>query len=188
MKSLRALVVLLLAALASACLGLTQAGTRAGPRLQAVGVDRFTVVAQPAGQATGGENLSWMLAEWATAEAEKSLIQRRVAASVQRPPAGGGKKQPRLSGEVVMPVSLPPHLKGLSAAGSDGSLATASVRLVDEEGRPLAEGTASVDWDDVRWLKGAKHRRPRPVNEALAEAARKAVDLAVRQLEESLRG
>ena len=189
-------VVLVLAVLGSACagsgLGMTRAGLRTRePRLPAVAVNRFTVVAQPVGRAqvpTAGQNLSWLLAESATSEAEKSLLSRRVASSVQRPAAGGGDKQPRLSGEVVMPVSLPPHLKGLAAAGLDGSLATASVRLVDEEGRTLGEGTASVDWDDVRWLRGAKYKRSRPVSEALADAARRAVDLAVRQLERSLGG
>ena len=129
-----------------------------------------------------------MLADWATSEAEKSLLRRRVAASVQGTGAGGGEKQVRLSGEVIMPVSLPPNLKGLAASGSDGSLATATVRLVDQEGRTLGEGTASVDWNDVRWLRGAWYKRPRPVNQALSDAARKAVDLAVRHLGQSLGG
>ncbi len=188
-------VVLLLAVLGSACVGSGHGATRTGPRARepqfpAVAVDRFTVVAQPVWRAqvpTAGEDLSWMLADWATSEAEKSLLSRRVAASVQRTVTRSGQKQARLSGEVIMPVSLPPNLKGLSAAGSDGSLATA-VRLVDEEGRTLGEGTASVDWDDVRWLRGTKYKRPRPVNEALSDAARKAVDLAIRQLRKSLGG
>ena len=189
-------VALLLAVLGSACAGSGQGTTRAGPRareprLPAVAVDRFTVVAQPLGRAqhpAAGQDLSWMLAESATSEAEKSLLQRRVAASIQRTVARNGEKQARLSGEVIMPVSLPPNLKGLSAAGSDGSLATATVRLVDQEGRTLGEGTASVDWNDVRWLRGARYRRPRPVNQALSDAARKAVDLAIRQLRQSLGG
>ena len=197
MKSLFAkTVVLLLAMVGSACVGSGQGVTRTGPRARepqfpAVAVDRFTVVAQPVGRAQGptaGQDLSWMLAESATSEAEKSLLQRRVAASVQRTGAGGGEKQARLSGEVTMPVSLPPNLKGLAAAGSDGRLATATVRHVDEEGRTLGEGTASLDWNDVRWLSGAKHRRSRPVNQVLFDAARKAVDLAVRQLGQSLGG
>lgn len=197
MKSLfRTAVALLLTVLGAGCAGSGQGVTRVGPRAReprfpAVAVDRFTVVAQPLGRAqlpAAGQDLSWMLAESATAEAEKSLLSRSVAASVQRTVARSGEKQARLSGEVIMPVSLPPHLKGLSAAGSDGSLATASVRLVDAEGRTLGEGTARVGWDDVRWLRGAKHKRPRPVNEALSDAARKAVDLAVRQLGQSLGG
>lgn len=153
MKSSFQTVVLLLAVLGSACAGFGLDMNRAGPRARearfpAVAVDRFTVVAQPLGRAqlpAAGQDLSWMLADWATSEAEKSLLQRRVAASVQRTVAGGGEKQARLSGEVIMPVSLPPNLKGLAAAGSDGSLATATVRLVDQEGRTLGEGTASVD-------------------------------------------
>ena len=189
-------VVLVLAVLGSACAGSGQGMTRTGlrarePRLPVVAVDRFTVVAQPVGRAqvpTAGQDLSWMLAESATSEAEKSLLQRRVAASIQRTVARNGEKQARLSGEVIMPVSLPPNLKGLSAAGSDGSLATATVRLVDQEGRTLGEGTSSVAWDEVRWLTGTKYRRPRPATEALADAARKAVDLAVRQLDLSLGG
>ena len=196
MKSIcRTTMVLLLTVLSLACFGSTQPATRSPrapvPRLTAVVVDRFSVVAQPLGRAqaqAGGEDLSWMLAGWATSEAEKSVLQRQVAASVQRANAGGGEKQPHLSGEVVMPVSLPPHLKGLSAAGSSGSLAVASVRLVDGEGRTIGEGTASVDWDGVRWLTGARYRRPRPVNNALVDAARKAVDLAIRDLHRSLEG
>lgn len=196
MKALRAAIVLFVSVLASACLGSGGGTIRTGPparepRLPAVAVDRFSIVAQPAGHAqvqAGDEDLSWILAEWATSEAEKSVLQRQVATSVQRTAAGGGEGKPRLSGQVVMPVSLPPHLKGLSAAGSGGSLATASVRLVDGEGRTLGEGTASVDWDGVRWLTGARYRRPRPVNQALVDAARKAVDLAVRDLRRSLRG
>jgi hypothetical protein len=196
MKSIcRTTMVLLLSALSLACLGSTQPATRspAEPvlRLTALVIDRFSVVAQPVGRAqvqAGGEDLSWTLAEWATREAEKSVLQRQVAASVQRANAGGGEKQPRLSGEVVIPVSLPSNLKGLSAAKSSGSLAVASVRLVDGEGRTLGQGTASVDWDGVRWLTGARYRRPRPVNNALVDAARKAVDLAIRDLRQSLGG
>lgn len=56
MKSFRASIVLILAVLGSACAGsgqrMTRAGTRARePRLPAVAVDRFTVVAQPIGRA-----------------------------------------------------------------------------------------------------------------------------------------
>lgn len=190
MKPLRASILMAVAVLASACLGSIRGTTRTGagvrePRFPEVAVARFAIVAQPAGREQvrpDGNGLSWILAESATAEAEAVLLESRIAAAVHRASAAGGERQPRLSGEIVMPVSLPPHLKGLAAAGSDGNLATASVRLVDAKGRTLGEGTASVHWNDVRWLTGAKHRRPRSANQALADAARKAANLAVLQM------
>lgn len=104
MKGSLQTVVLLLAVLGSACVGSGHGATRTGPRAREprfpdVAVDRFTVVAQAVGRAqapAAGQDFSWMLAESATAEAEQSLLSRRVAASVQRTVARSGEKQARL--------------------------------------------------------------------------------------------
>jgi hypothetical protein len=178
-------LITLLAIVIAACLSGTEAGAKprvlqplfstlavAGLTIEPQTVDRFPKPAL-------NEDSAQILAEGATRQAERSLLRFRIAASVVREKPGA-QPLPRLAGVVRMPVSLPSGLHGLKAARQKGDLATATVEILDAEGRILATGTAAVAWNDVRWLRGGpRYRRSRPVYEVLAEAARKSVDLAV---------
>lgn len=182
-------IATLVAILLSACLGSADAGAslrmpKAESRFSTLAVAVLTIEPRPVDRSSGpalGDGFARFLAEGATTQAERSLVQSRIAASVVKE-TPGAQRLPRLVGAVRMPVSLPPGLHGLEAARHKGDLAVATVELLDAEGRVLATGTAAVEWNDVRWLRGARYRRSRPVNQVLGEAARKSVDLAIERL------
>lgn len=180
-------LITLLAIVIAACLSGTEAGAKPRvpqPRFSTLAVAGLTIEPQTVDRlprSAFSEDLALILAEDATSQAARSLLRSQIAASVVREKPGA-QPLPRLAGVVLMPVSLPPGLHGLKAARHKGDLAIATVELLDAEGRVLATGTAAVAWNDVRWLRGARYRRVRPVYEVLAEAARKSVDLAIEQV------
>lgn len=172
----------------SACLGAAEIG--ANPRapnpesqFSRVAVAGLTIEPQPVdlSRPALSDDFAQILAEGATSQAERSLLRSRIAGSVVREKLRA-QRLPRLVGAVRIPVSLPPDLHGLKAARQKGDLAIATVQLLDVDGRVLATGTAAVEWNDVRWLRGAKYRRSRPVREVLAAAVRKSVELAIERL------
>ena len=180
------LVVILVSLwLGSAAMGAHRRTAGPGSRFPALTVEGLTIEPQPVERLPRpalSDDFARILAEDATSQAERSLLNMQLTGSVVRKAETGAQRLPRLVGAVRIPVSLPPDLHGLKAARQKGDLATATVQLLDAEGRVLATGTAAVEWNDVRWLRGAKYRRSRPVYEVLAEAARKSVDLAIEQV------
>jgi hypothetical protein len=137
----------------------------------------FTIAPQPLeGSAipTGRETFIQLLATAATDQAASSLVQQGVDVS-----AG----QLTVRGSVRTMIALPPDVYGLAAARRKGSLATASVQLVDANGNVVAAREARIAWSDVRWLTGApRYRRGRPVEEVLLDGVRLSVKRALGQL------
>jgi len=118
------------------------------------------------------------LTDEAARQAERSLVRHHLAETAETMEGKG----PTLTGVVRLPVVLPRDVYGLNAASRKGSLATATLRISGADGTILKEGTASIDWDDVRWLRGARRRRNRTPDEVLSDAVRKVVDRAVTRL------
>lgn len=133
------------------------------------------------------------LVEAATARAERSLRQQRIAATVERlslPIIGGDRasesgaaEPPRLAGTLRLPVSLPPLWTGPQAWFRHGPFATAEVELRQADGVVIARAAATLDWREIRWFTGAgRLRRSRPLDEVLIDFARKATDRAIKRL------
>lgn len=141
----------------------------------------FTIEPQGAAVPAGREMFVQLLASAATDQAARSLA--RKGATI---PAG----QLTVKGSVRMAVSLPPGVRGLAAARRKGSLATASVQLVDQSGNVVAAREASIAWSGVRWLAGARHgyRHSRSIEEVLLDGVRLSVDRAVEDLRDRIPG
>lgn len=122
------------------------------------------------------------LSEEATARAERTLLKQRLAGRVIRmAPSVSGAGVTVLSGVVRLPVSVPLRQTGARAAFRRGSFATASVQLRRPDGTS-SQQEITLDWQDSRWLQGARIRRARKVDDVLADFVRKAVDHAVKDL------
>lgn len=124
------------------------------------------------------------LAATAGERAARTLKGRRLAAEI-RTLTGGETAVPGtdavLAGTIRLPAPLPRDLGGAPAAFRKGVLAEARVRL-SRPGAPTAEARASLDWREVRWVRGFRMARLRPTEEVLEDAVRKVVDRAVRRL------
>ena len=167
----------------SGCLSAGSVHPRAGSTVfpAPLKIAGFTIESQPlegCAVPTGRETFVRHLASAATDQAARSLVQKGVAVSTG---------QLTVMGSVRMVVSLPPSVHGLAAARRKGSLATASVQLVDESGDVVATREASIAWSDVRWLAGApRSRHSRPIEEVLLDGVRLSVDRAVEDLRDLL--
>ena len=163
------------------------------PLFEQVSVRPFVILPRPINGSRDRpdvESVLRRLSEEATRQAGRTLLGHRLAGKVERletpGPRPGGIT---LVGSVRLPVALPPGVIGLRASSRRGPFAYAQVSLQGASGRPLATGEATLEWDDVRWLRGARVRRNRPLDQVLEHATRKAVDRAVRRLKASdLRG
>jgi hypothetical protein len=165
----------------------------------------FAIVAQPidgASNRVDQQTIVRRLAEEATARAERSLLQQRIAVAVEQlpfpvaggvsvtavtsdsRPGGAGAEGPvQLEGTVRLPVSLPAPLTGPRSWFHRGPFATAEVELRRAGGAVIAREAATLDWRDVRWFTGAgRLRRSRPLDEVLIDFARKATDRAIKRL------
>lgn len=93
----------------------------------------------------------------------------------------------RLSGELSLPLALPPEARGSYAFFRPGQLAHVRLQLENEEGIVVAGSERAFDWKSVRWTTGARSfRRARRPEAALLDATEKAVDLAVREMVDQL--
>ncbi len=175
----------LLAVSLSGCLTAAPAHAGAGaiPSPLTWKIANFTIEPQPLAGSTERETFTALLASAATGQAARSLVRQGVAAAVEKArPEAALAGEITVVGSVRMAVALPPNVRGLTAARRQGSLAVARVQLVDARGDVVAAGEASIAWNDVRWLSGARqHRRSRPVEEVLLDGARLSVDRAVEE-------
>lgn len=132
-----------------------------------------------------GQKLMVLLAEEAASKAAQTMVSEGLAGIVERPPS---PEEPEgrltLRGAVRMPVSLPSDLHELRDDVQRGPLASATVMLLDADGKILREGKADLDWREVRWRKWPL-RRYRPPEEVLMDAVDGVVTRAVRHLGEA---
>ncbi len=132
------------------------------------------------------EQVLQRLTEEATARAERTLLKQHLAQSVERAPSPdptrGGLV---LTGVVRLPVSVPAGQRGGRAMFRSGRFASATVALRRADGMLVAEGHTHLDWDDIRWVRGARIRRARALDDVLVDAVRKATDHAVKRLREA---
>lgn len=159
------------------------------PRIASVVVDPIIVEAQPYADAPprrDTEELLRRLGEIATARAERSLIKQQLAGTSTRTSTSTSSEAPVLSGVVRLPISLPRGHGGARALFRRGRFASATVVLKQDGGTVLAEETASLDWDDVRWIYGARGGHARKLDEVLEDYVRKAVDQALKRLRRHL--
>lgn len=162
----------------------------AGPRPPAfakVVVAPFVVQPQPfpgALERPEGGELERRLAEEAASRAARSLVRQRIASVAERVPS----REAAAEGTVVvtdpvrLPLALPPDVRGLRAAFRPGIFAIAEVTMRRADGTFLAREQATLKWDEVRWTRGGKVRRARPLDDVLQDAVRKVVDRAVKRL------
>lgn len=175
--------------LVTAISGETPSVGRTATLYERVVATRIRIESPSSGQATPTEGAEFLtrLMEEATARAERTLLRQHVAGAVVR--LGESEERhnmPLLTGVVQLPVGLPQEQAGSSAFFRNGTLATATVTLCNPDGRVLASGSSYLAWKDVRWVRGARHRRARPVAQVLEDAVRKATDHAVKQLRNGL--
>jgi len=170
----------------SLLIGLTAAGNTTParrPLFERVALAPITIEPEPHPKTTGwhaaAEDLQ-RLGREATARAERTLLQQGIARHVERVSAATPVSLPRVSGVVRLPVALPPEATGAQATFRRGDFAIATVELV----LPTTSRTerATLGWRDVRWLRGVRIRRARPLDTVLTDAVRKAVDHAVKRL------
>ena len=123
------------------------------------------------------------LAAEATARAERTLLKQHIAGVVERvasPAVASGALV--LTGTVRLPVSVPAGQRGGRALFRRGRFASATVTLRRPDGTVAAQGESHLEWDDVWWLRGARVRRARKLDDVLVDTVRKAVDHAVKRL------
>lgn len=123
------------------------------------------------------------LAEEATARAVRTLMKQHLADPVAQfasPAAASGALV--LTGTVRLPVSIPAGQRGGRAMFRGGRFASATVVLRRSDGTLVAEGQSHLNWDDVRWVRGARFPRTRTLDDVLVDAVRKATDHAVKRL------
>lgn len=178
-------------ALALSCLLLSAvpvAAGAAGPPQQAasqVAVAPFTIEPQPqrgVPELPNQGELVRRLSAAATARAERTLLQKRMAGRVVR--AGepeGADARTTLTGTVRLPLSLPPGQGGARAGFRKGTFATAEITLHVPGAAPEVR-RVELKWRDVRWVYGARFPRNRPFDNVLTDFVRKAVDEAVNRL------
>ena len=170
--------------LLSAC---SVAGT---PRRQAtfprVAVAPFAVVPQPLAGAPAQQDLAQLLAEEATASAQRSVLREGIGESVERVPSPAqAAGQVLVTGTVTLPTSLPPGLHGMRADSRQGRLGVVILQLIGADGRPLRTAEAEISWRQGRWLTGApRFLRSRPAASVLRDAVRDLVEKGVRRLRE----
>jgi hypothetical protein len=152
------------------------------PPLEAVAVSPLRVQEMPIeGDTAEGEWMSGLLAAQATAAAQRATLEQRLAARVVQAP---GARVHQLSGELRMPVELPVEVRGSWAAFRKGTFVSAHLVLTDASGSEVASTEVALEWDDIRWTTGGpKLRRQRRTDLVLLDAARKAVELGVRDLQ-----
>lgn len=160
--------------------------TRRVPAWEKVALVPFTIVprAMEGAPARLDQNdIMQRLGSEATVRAERLLLKRGVAATVERVASAQASAAPALvTGTVTLPISLPRGVIGWRALSRKGPFATAKVLLMDASGKVLAQQEVTLDWGDVRWLWGGRARHNIPLDEVLMKFTRKAVDRAVEQL------
>ena len=125
-----------------------------------------------------------LLAEEATASAQRTVLQEGIGATVERVPSPAeAAGQVLVTGTVTLPTSLPPGLHGLRADSRQGRLAVVTLQLIGTDGRPLRIAEAEISWREGRWLTGSpRFRRSRPTPSVLRDAVRDLVEKGVRRL------
>lgn len=109
------------------------------------------------------------------------LATAQVATSLGKTPLAA--RGLRLIGTIRLPLSLPPRVVGLRAHDRKGIFVTAHFTLQGADGKSIAEQNVTLEWDDVRWTRGARPwKRNRALDEVLGDAAREAVNRGVWQL------
>lgn len=152
------------------------------PPLDAVVVSPLRIQEMALDGVTGdGDWMAALLAAQATAAAQRATLEQRLAARVAQVP---GARIYQLSGELRMPSELPAEVRGSWAAFRKGTLVSAHLVLADASGSEVASTDVELEWDDIRWTTGGpKLRRQRRTDLVLLDAASKAVELGVRDLQ-----
>lgn len=165
--------------------GQTTQAAEPGVLVQEVTVAPFAIIPVPltgAPEREDQESLLRRLAEEATARAARTLRKQGRDGGAQRV----SEKHPGVncvvSGTVRLPISLRPVDGGGRAMFHRGPFATANVVLRQADGTVLARREVTLNWGDVAWVQGARHRRARPLDSVLVDFVRKAVDHAVKRL------
>jgi hypothetical protein len=150
----------------------------------------FTVVPQDieGANARPDQNaLSQRLAEEATTRAERLLLMRHIGAKVERTTSIQNVTAPVfVTGSVSLPLSLPPGVIGWKARSRKGPFVTARAVLTDAAGRVLAQEEVTLDWNDVRWLRGARTKHNLPLEDVLLKFTRKSVDGAIEAMQQKI--
>jgi hypothetical protein len=136
-------------------------------------------------ETSGAEALRNHLADEATARAIRTLRDHKKANVTEGPSEGETSPDAplTLSGTVSLPLFVPPRLRGFDAGLRRAPFATAAVTLTRPDGTTVGSEEATLRWKDVRWLRGARRKRNRPIEDILQDFTRKSVDHSVRRLE-----
>lgn len=168
------------------CTAINPSGGDPAPPLHfdTVLVPPFKVEPLPPELASRGGNehgLETQLAEEATAQAKRSLVQHGLAAVAEGRPSLG-TSAPVLVGTLRLHLSQAPEIHGETDESRRNVLTTVTLKLVDAAGRTLREGRMTLPGRDVRGLPGAPTFN-RPASQALIQAIRETVDHAVGHLQ-----